>query len=193
MALGAWLVSALCGVALTVEEYARNIAPLIEPVKLATVGPRGANPRVQKATYWLAMAKKEKRSTAAVAWRAVFLAGYTNKEAQELTKAALMRNLSIAQTLGCLDEAGLAEMRKGNAATVRNGPYEGDQLSVDHIIPRSVVPELDNVIANLELMPKRMNSKKNAKIGRRQLSHAEKLLEAGLLSEVGVRALQKVR
>jgi hypothetical protein len=30
-----------------------------------------------------------------------------------------------------LDEAGLAEMRKGNAATVRNGPYEGDQLSVD--------------------------------------------------------------
>ena len=31
--------------------------------------------------------------------------------------------------------------------------YAGDQLSVDHIIPRAVVPELDNVIANLELMP----------------------------------------
>jgi hypothetical protein len=28
---------------------------------------------------------------------------------------------------------------------------------VDHIIPRAVVPELDNVIANLELMPLHLN------------------------------------
>jgi len=39
------------------------------------------------------------------------------------------------------------------------GPYKGDQLSVDHIIPRVVVLELDNVIANLESMPMRMNEK----------------------------------
>jgi hypothetical protein len=31
---------------------------------------------------------------------------------------------------------------------------------VDHIIPRSVAPELDNLIANLELMPQRMNAGK---------------------------------
>ena len=30
------------------------------------------------------------------------------------------------------------------------------------IIPRAVVPELDNVIANLELMPLRMNESKSA-------------------------------
>jgi len=40
------------------------------------------------------------------------------------------------------------------------GPYKGDQLSVDHIIPRVVVLELDNVIANLESMPMRMNEKR---------------------------------
>jgi hypothetical protein len=28
---------------------------------------------------------------------------------------------------------------------------KGDQLSVDHIISRAVVPELDNVIANLAM------------------------------------------
>lgn len=193
IALGALLVSALCCLAGTVEDYARNIAPLIEPAKLATLGPRGANQRVQKATYWLAMAKKDKRSTSSVAWQAVLLAGYTNKDAQALTKAALMRNLSIAQKLGCLDEEGLGEMRKGNAATVKRGPYAGDQLSVDHIIPRSVVPELDCVIANLELMAQGMNSKKNAKIGSRQRSLAVKLHGARLLSESGVRVVERSR
>ena len=143
-------------------------------------------------TYWLAMAKKEKRSTSAVAWQAVLLAGYTNKDARELTKAAMMRNLSIAQKLGSLDEAGLAEMRKGNAATVKRGPYAGDQLSVDHIIPRAVVPELDCVIANLELMPLRMNESKNAKIGSRQRSLALKLHGAGLLREMGLQAVKGV-
>lgn len=42
------------------------------------------------------------------------------------------------------------------------------RLSVDHIIPRAVVPELENVIANLELMPLRLNESMNAKIGDRQ-------------------------
>ena len=70
------------------------------------------------------------------------------------------------------------------------GPYRGDELSVDHIIPRAVVPELDNVIANLELMPLRMNESKNAKVGERQLALADKLRAAGLLSRKG---LQKVK
>jgi hypothetical protein len=39
------------------------------------------------------------------------------------------------------------------APTIRRGPYKGDQLSVHHIIPRAVAPELDHIIANLELMP----------------------------------------
>ncbi|MGO8925939.1 MAG: hypothetical protein ACLQU3_03450 [Limisphaerales bacterium] len=69
----------------------------------------------------------------------------------------------------------MAEMRKGKAPTVRRGPYKGDHLSVDHIIPRAVVPELDNVIANLELMPLRMNESNNAKVGDRQRPHAAKL------------------
>ena len=64
------------------------------------------------------------------------------------------------------------------------------QLSVDHIIPRSVVPELDCAIANLELMPMRMNESKNAKIGSRQQALAVKLEKAGLLSEVGLRAVR---
>ena len=56
---------------------------------------------------------------------------------------------------------------------------------MDHIIPRAVVPELDHVIANLELMPLRMNERKNSHMGQRQRDLAQKLFEAGLLSREG--------
>ena len=49
---------------------------------------------------------------------------------------AMRRNLDIATKLGCLDEEGLEKMRHGRAPTIRKGRYQGDQLSVDHIIPR---------------------------------------------------------
>src|SRR5204863_3920924 len=117
------------------------------------------------------------------------LAGYTNAASAKLTKDALLRNLDIADKLGCLDDAGLAEMRRGKAPTVMKGPYKGDQLSVDHIIPRAVVPELDNVIANLELMPLKLNESKNSKIGERQRDLAHRLYEAGTLSKAGLHAV----
>jgi len=76
-------------------------------------------------------------------------------------------------------------MRRGQSPTIKHGPYKGDELSVDQIIPRAVCPELDNVIANLELMPRRMNSSKRDEMGERQFSQAEKLHAAGLLSREG--------
>lgn len=53
-----------------------------------------------------------------------------------------------------------------------------------------MMPELDKVIANLELMPQRANASKNAKIGSRQGQKAEELHQAALLSKEG---LAKVR
>ncbi len=88
------------------------------------------------------------------------------------------------------------------------GPYTGDQLSVDHIIPYAVAPQLDsraasesretdhalhdpqgdtsvrregvNVIANLELMPLRMNIGKRDRMTTRQHALAARLRRAGL-------------
>jgi hypothetical protein len=71
-------------------------------------------------------------------------------------------------------------MRQGRAPTVTKGPYRGDPLSVDHIIPLSVMPEFDKVIANLELMPLRVNMKKRAGMGERQQDLLKKLRAAGL-------------
>lgn len=173
------------------DEISKTIASLIAPAKLATLGERKANPRIQKVVFWLHAARQDGKKPDLILNAAIAEAGYTNQLAAKLTKSALLRNLEIAGKLGCLDAEGLSEMRKGNAATVKRGPYTGDQLSVDHIIPRSVAPELDNVIANLELMPSRMNSKKNDKVGQRQRAFARQLHEAGLLSTGGFKAVQK--
>lgn len=173
-----------------VESYAVRISGLVDPAKLATLGARGANPRVEKYVAILAEGKADGVAPKKVAAKAVALVGMKGGAAK-LTAEAMVRNLTIAERLGCLDSEGLGDMRRGQAPTVRRGPYRGEKLSVDHIIPRAVVPELDNVTANLELMPLEMNEGKNAKIGARQVDLARKLHKAGLLSSEGLKAVER--
>ncbi len=188
LALGGLVVS--IAFASAAPDAASVISDQINPAKLATLGPRGANARVQKCVYWLATARQEHRNLTALLDAALAQAGYTNALAAQLTREALLRNLDIADKLGCLDAEGLSEMRHGKAATVRTGPYAGDQLSVDHVVPRAVCVELDNVIANLELMPQRMNSAKGDRVGERQIQKAEEFHRAGLLADRGLRQVQ---
>ena len=183
------LCAALVASAADTASFAQRIAPLIDPAKLATLGERGANTRVQKAVYWLSTAASNSAAPAQVIDTALKNVGMKGGAAA-LTKQALLRNLDIASKLGCLDTEGLTAMRRGNAPTVRRGPYTGDKLSVDHIIPRAVCPELDNVIANLELMPLRMNESKNDRVGARQTDLARKFHKAGLLSDKGLKAVE---
>jgi len=161
------------------------IQPLIDPAKLATLRERGANQRVQKITAILWQAKLEGKDPAKVADKAVELIGWGGTEKGRLTSAAMVRNVTILERLGGTTKEDLDDMRRGKTATVRKGPYAGEILSVDHIIPRSVAPELDNVIANLELMPLSVNQKKKDKITDRQVSLAKAFHGAGLLSEAG--------
>ena len=51
------------------------------------------------------------------------------------------------------------------------------------------LPELDNVIANLELLPLHMNESKNAKTGDRQCGLAKKFYQARLVSKKGLEVL----
>ena len=168
--------------------YAEKISSLIDPAKLATLGERQANPRVEKYVALLAEAKADGLAPGRVAHLALTLVGMKGAAAK-VTQDAMIRNVTIAEKLGCLDEAGLEGMRNGHGATIRRGPYKGQQVSVDHIIPLTVVPELDHVIANLELLPLRLNESKNSKVGRRQRSLARTLNEAGLLSQTGLAAV----
>ncbi|MDA9831464.1 hypothetical protein N9C66_08985 [Akkermansiaceae bacterium] len=102
---------------------------------------------------------------------------------------SLVRNRVILERLGCFDETGMIKLRKGNAPTITKGPYAGEIVTGDHIIPRSVCPELDNKIYNLEMMPLTLNQKKGAKIGQRQIDLARRWNADGLLSDEGLEAV----
>tara|TARA_B100001093_G_scaffold131799_1_gene124330 strand:- start:497 stop:850 length:354 start_codon:yes stop_codon:yes gene_type:complete len=87
------------------------------------------------------------------------------------------------------DEAGMIKLRKSNAPTITKGPYAGEIVTGDHIIPRSVCLELDNALYNLEMMPLTLNQKKSAKIGQRQIDLAKRWNQDGLLSDAGLKAV----
>ncbi len=182
----------LCTFAQSQVDHAELIKPLIEPAKLATLKERGANQRVQKITAILWKAKQAGQDPAKVAEKAVGLIGWGTTPKGELTASAMVRNLTIAEKLGATTPQDIDDMSKGKTGDVRNGPYSGQLLSVDHIIPRAVAPELDNVIANLELMPLSLNMSKNDKVTARQADLARKLNAAGLLSEEGLRRVLAV-
>lgn len=157
---------------------------LCDPAKIATLdGDRAANPRVRKIAYWLEVARQQGRDPKSEMDSVMAALGLRGTLKGELTAAAMARNRIIAERLGSLDDEGMEKLRRGSAPTVKFGPYAGEKLTVDHIIPRAVSPSLDLVLANLELMPHSLNLRKGSKVGQRQIDLANKLLEAGLLSE----------
>ena len=159
------------------------LANLTDPAKLDTLtSKRAATPRLRKTCYWL-----HTTPNPAEAIKRAQIQNRSNgtPRAQE-TASALLRNLTILERLGCLTEEGLAKLSRGNAPTITKGPYAGELATVDHIIPRSVCPELDNKLFNLEFMPDSINRRKSDKIGDRQRQLAKKWNRMWLLSDSGV-------
>jgi hypothetical protein len=115
------------------------LVSLCDSSKIATItADRGANPRVRKICYWLEMARRDCRDPANEMREVMVTVGWGRSAKGDLTSDAMVRNRVIAESLGCLDEEGMADLRRGNAPTIRNGPYAGDKLSVDHIgLPRT--------------------------------------------------------
>ena len=156
---------------------------LCDPGKIATLtSDRAANPRVRKIAYWLEVARQQGRDPQTEMDKTMSAVGWGGTLKGDLTAAAMARNRTIAERLGCLDAEGMENLRRGKAPTIKRGPYAGEKLTVDHIIPRAVAPSLDLVLANLELMPHSLNLRKGAKVGQRQVDLANKLVAAGVLT-----------
>ncbi len=167
----------------------RTVAALIDPVKLAALGERGANPRLNKLIYWLWHAEQRGLSPeSSLSW-ALWLNGQQEPQAG-LVKESLLRNVKIATQLGLLDAQNLDHLRHGRAAIVRSGPYRGEAVEIDHIVPYSLAPEVGNDLANLEMLPRTLNRRKSNLVNERQLAHAERLHTAGLLTQ---KSLDQVR
>ena len=55
------------------------------------------------------------------------------------TASALLRNLTILERLGCLDDAELDKLRRGNAPTITKGPYAGElAIPTSHPAPPAI-------------------------------------------------------
>lgn len=116
-----------------------------------------ANPRLRKMMFWLETARLAGSDPEAVIFDAQKRVGYTGTVRADADRESLVRNRIILERLGCLDAAGMVALRKGNSPTITKGPYAGDTVDADHIIPRAVAPELDDKIYDLEFMPSKMN------------------------------------
>ena len=167
----------------------RTVAALIDPVKLAGLGERGANPRLNKLIYWLWHAEQRGLSPESSLNWALWLNGQQEPQAG-LVKESLLRNVKIATQLGLLDAQNLDHLRHGRAAIVRSGPYRGEAVEIDHIVPYSLAPEVGNDLANLEMLPRTLNRRKSNLVNERQLAHSERLHTAGLLTQ---KSLDQVR
>ncbi|MDB4761901.1 hypothetical protein OAG67_02025, partial [bacterium] len=176
--------------ALNASEYTTVLAPLIDPEKLDTLkGKRAATPRLRKACYWLQMAHVSGFDIGETIDLSHAQTGPHEPNRTKAQRESLIRNRVILERLGCLDEAGMIKLRKGNAPTITKGPYAGEIVTGDHIIPRSVCPELDNALYNLEMMPLTLNQRKGAKVTQRQIDLAKRWNTDGLLSDEGLGAV----
>lgn len=107
-----------------------------------------------------------------------------------LVKASLLRNLKICDGLGLLTPENRTRLRHGQAPVVTRGPYQGEPVHVDHIVPLAHAWDVDNELANLEMLPRSLNCAKGAKVGDRQLDYARKFQAAGLITEANLINLQ---
>tara|TARA_R110000850_G_scaffold17996_29_gene54672 strand:- start:3736 stop:4146 length:411 start_codon:yes stop_codon:yes gene_type:complete len=99
----------------------------------------------------------------------------------DLLSGALLRNLKIARGLGLDTPENVALMKAGRSPVVGRGPYAGEKAEVDHIVPRSLAPDLDNLLINLEMMPMTLNRKESNKVTPRAAATAKKFYDAGVM------------
>ena len=157
-----------------IHTAALAVANQTSPAKLSTIrGDRAVNARLLKCVAWLAEAKAAGADPLQVIAEAQQLNGNRGLHGA-MVRDALIRNLDIADKLGCLTKENIQLMKGGRSPQISRGPYAGQPLEVDHVVPVAVKPKLANEIANLELLPRVLNRQKGADFGPRQIAHARR-------------------
>jgi hypothetical protein len=210
--LGMLLLTCAFAGADTIREALVN---LCDPAKIGAItANQNANSRVLQICYWLEMARRDGRDPAVEMRKVMVAVGWGVTEVTDLpvnldgrplaapqvrpvknmsststkgdlTCAAMVSNWAIVENHGCLDEAGMVDLRQGNSPTIRIGRDAGDKLSVYHLIPLSVCPELDTALANLRLGPMQSYHYRSNPMGGNEVYWVKEFYAAGLLSDEG--------
>lgn len=169
------------------SEAVLELAELIDPEELDQLtGKRAATPRLRRACYLLEMGRREGDNPRDMIYRA-----QSHPEGNRAweQRAALLANYLALQEYGCFGEEGMAKLKTSNAPTIVRGEFAGEICTVDHLLPRSIVPELDNRIYNLLFMAESLNQRKGNKIGDYGREQAREWHSMGLLSSEGLAAV----
>jgi hypothetical protein len=179
----------------TPEAIAKQIlAPLLDPVKVATLkGDRPANQRLYKILHWLEVARQRGGDVPAIMDIAQAAAGYEGTPEAKADKQAVIWSRAKLEEFGCFTEAGLDELRHGGSPTITQGPHTGEDIALDHVLPRSIVPELAGKFFNLEAITAKANRSKSAKITTREVELARRWNRDVLLSADGLAAIEAAR
>ena len=185
-----FLVSPLTAKPETPEAIATEIlAPLLDPAKIATLkGDRPVNTRLYKILGWLETAHQRGGGISDVMDTAQAAAGYGGTNTAAADKAAILWTFQKLEKWKCFSAAGVAELKRGGSPLTK----AGQPIALDHVLPRSIVPELAAKFFNLEAILAKKNQKKGAKITQREIDLARRWQEAGLLSAVGLEAVEEV-
>jgi len=166
------------------------LAPLLDPLKVATLkGNRPANQRLYKIIHWLEFARQRGGDVSFIIDIAQVAAGYSGTPAAISDKQAILWNRLKLEEFGCFTVAGMDELKHGGSPTITHGPDAGESIALDHILPRSVVPELAAKFYNLEAITAKKNRTKSAKITAREVEFARRWHRQGLLSAEGLAAI----
>lgn len=151
-----------------------------DPAKLATLGKRAANPRVNRIVFYLHQANESGTNPSeALDW--AFGENGTTGLVAVLSKGTQLLNYQHAIDWGLLTDDNLEKLKRGNAPVITKGRHQGQATDVDHIVPISLAPEAGNSLANLELLPSSVNRSKGASVGIHEFKFAKRLHEAGII------------
>lgn len=169
------------------SEYALKLAPEINPKHLDKLtGKRAGTPYLRRACFILESSRLAGAEPKTVIEKAHKLTGPHPENRTKEQQASLLLNLKTPRELGCLNEEGMGKLKTGNAPTISKGKYKGELATADHLLPRSIVPELRNRLFNLQFMPSTLNQEKGNKITEIELVVGERWHLEGLLSKEGI-------
>lgn len=151
------------------------VRSLFDPAKLSTLQPRSASDRIDKAMYWL----NASGDPATVMAGVVADIGWSGTPKGALLVARTLANLEALDRFGCLTPENLELLRRGRAPTITTGPYRGEIVELDHIVPVAHAPQWSNVIANHQYLPRSVNRSKGDTMGPAELAHKRILIESG--------------
>lgn len=92
----------------------------------------------------------------------------------KLNEKRFLANLQLGIDYGLYEgEGNLKALAYGKAPVISKGEYKGQRVDVEHIVPKSIAPALDNILSNLTWYPASLNQSKSDTITDEALEMAE--------------------